>query len=239
MYKTALKTDYPNQMNINDPALYPTLHTIHSGTQHTLGTTMPAYHQGNDEEYALDLATPDWCNMSPPSPPKTDAIPKTLPTLLRDYKIPHKRPCPSFTQTTTFEPPHKKGRNILSLLHDYPKRCEDDPICRNMQLCLAFPKRGDCQRNYLDCTEFNPQDWMTAKYKRCSPGLLFSSENEKTLSCMNDLCCNDQICEALYFIQLRTVETAYNGTGELVIPGNTDTYLSFCEIQHLDNYFEN
>uniref|UniRef100_A0A915KL63 Uncharacterized protein n=1 Tax=Romanomermis culicivorax TaxID=13658 RepID=A0A915KL63_ROMCU len=75
---------------------------------------MRAYHQCNDEEYVLDLAIPDWYNMSPPSPPKTDAIPKPLPTLWQDYKIPHKCPCPS---PTTFEPPHKKGRNILSLLH--------------------------------------------------------------------------------------------------------------------------
>uniref|UniRef100_A0A915I6D6 Uncharacterized protein n=1 Tax=Romanomermis culicivorax TaxID=13658 RepID=A0A915I6D6_ROMCU len=101
-------------MDMDDPALYPTLPTIHSGPQHTLGTIMPAYHQRNDEEYVLGLAIPDWCNMSPPSPPKTDAIPKPLPTLLLDYKIPPKRPCPS---SITLELPHKKGGNILSLLH--------------------------------------------------------------------------------------------------------------------------
>uniref|UniRef100_A0A915J8P4 Uncharacterized protein n=1 Tax=Romanomermis culicivorax TaxID=13658 RepID=A0A915J8P4_ROMCU len=97
------------QMNINDPALYPTLPTIHSGPQHTLGTIMPAYHQCNDEEYVLDLAIPHWCNMSPPSPPKTDAIPKLLPTLPPDYKIPRKRPCPLSTQMTTSELPQKKA----------------------------------------------------------------------------------------------------------------------------------
>uniref|UniRef100_A0A915JMU0 CCHC-type domain-containing protein n=1 Tax=Romanomermis culicivorax TaxID=13658 RepID=A0A915JMU0_ROMCU len=64
------------QMNIDDPAFYPTLPTIHSCPQHTLGTIMPAYHQFKDEEYVLYLAIPNRCNMSPPSPPKTDAIPK-------------------------------------------------------------------------------------------------------------------------------------------------------------------
>uniref|UniRef100_A0A915L0T4 Uncharacterized protein n=1 Tax=Romanomermis culicivorax TaxID=13658 RepID=A0A915L0T4_ROMCU len=53
--------------------------------------------------------------MSPPSPPKTKAIPKPLPTLPRDYKIPCKHPCPSTTQMTTSQPGQKKGRNILSL----------------------------------------------------------------------------------------------------------------------------
>uniref|UniRef100_A0A915KMW7 Uncharacterized protein n=1 Tax=Romanomermis culicivorax TaxID=13658 RepID=A0A915KMW7_ROMCU len=104
-------------MNIDDPALYPTLSTIHSGFQHTLGTIMPAYHEHNEEEYVLNLAIPNWCNMSPPSHPKTDTISKPLPTLPPDYKIPRKRPYPLSTQMTTFELPHKKGRNVLSLLH--------------------------------------------------------------------------------------------------------------------------
>uniref|UniRef100_A0A915LEK6 Uncharacterized protein n=1 Tax=Romanomermis culicivorax TaxID=13658 RepID=A0A915LEK6_ROMCU len=54
------------QMNIDDPAFYSILPTIHSGPQHTSGTIMPAYQQCNDEEYVLDLTIPDWCNMSPP-----------------------------------------------------------------------------------------------------------------------------------------------------------------------------
>uniref|UniRef100_A0A915KW01 Uncharacterized protein n=1 Tax=Romanomermis culicivorax TaxID=13658 RepID=A0A915KW01_ROMCU len=105
------------QMNIHDPGFNPTLPTIHSSPQHTLGTIMRAYHQCNNEEYVLNLPIHDWCNMWPPSPSKTDAIPKPLPTLLPDYKIPCKRPCPSSNQMTTFEQPQKKGRNILSLLH--------------------------------------------------------------------------------------------------------------------------
>uniref|UniRef100_A0A915ITZ0 Rhodanese domain-containing protein n=1 Tax=Romanomermis culicivorax TaxID=13658 RepID=A0A915ITZ0_ROMCU len=68
-------------------------------------TIMPAYHQCNNEEYVLDLTIPDWCNMSPSSPPQTDGIPKPLPILPPDYKIPPKRPCPSTTQITTSEPP--------------------------------------------------------------------------------------------------------------------------------------
>uniref|UniRef100_A0A915JG00 Uncharacterized protein n=1 Tax=Romanomermis culicivorax TaxID=13658 RepID=A0A915JG00_ROMCU len=94
---------------MDDPAFYPTLTTTHSSPQHTLGTIILAYHQCNDDEYVLVLAIPNWCNMSPPSPSKTDAIPKQLPTLLWDYKIPHKHLCPSPTQTTTFEPPQKKA----------------------------------------------------------------------------------------------------------------------------------
>uniref|UniRef100_A0A915JD88 Ovule protein n=1 Tax=Romanomermis culicivorax TaxID=13658 RepID=A0A915JD88_ROMCU len=85
-------------MNIHDPALYPTLPTIHSGPQHNLGTIMPAYNQCNIEEYVLHLAIPNLCNMSPPLAPKTDTIPKPLLNLLPDCKIPCKHPCPSTTR---------------------------------------------------------------------------------------------------------------------------------------------
>uniref|UniRef100_A0A915L6Q5 Uncharacterized protein n=1 Tax=Romanomermis culicivorax TaxID=13658 RepID=A0A915L6Q5_ROMCU len=77
--------------------------------------------------------------MSPPSPPKTDAIPKPLPTIPFPYKIPCKCPCPS---PSTFEWPTKKGRNILSLLHGLTKEpCQFHP----QKTLLPIPKADDME----------------------------------------------------------------------------------------------
>uniref|UniRef100_A0A915KD80 Uncharacterized protein n=1 Tax=Romanomermis culicivorax TaxID=13658 RepID=A0A915KD80_ROMCU len=90
---------------------------------------MPAYHQCSDDEYVLDLALPDWCNMSPLWPPTTDTIPKPLPTIPPTYKIPRKCPCPL---PTTIKPPTKKGCNLLSLLHGLTKEPYQFHPCKTL-----------------------------------------------------------------------------------------------------------